>query len=96
MIQATRKLPYLTVLLAVAVIVLQFAAVQHSIEHGGTAPDIGCEICVSGVSHASLSTHAAAPHPVTAASEPARQDPAPAAPLARHARPPARGPPILV
>lgn len=58
MIHTIRRLPHLTALLAAAVIVLQFAAVQHSIEHGGTLPDIGCEFCVSGSHHAPAASDA--------------------------------------
>jgi hypothetical protein len=95
MIHENRKLPYLAVLLAAAVIVLQFVAVQHSIEHGGTVPDIGCEFCVSGTTHASLSTHPDAPLPTLSWSEPLPHAPASSTPTARRALPPARGPPIL-
>lgn len=95
MIHVIRQLPHLTALLAAAVIVLQFAAVEHSIEHGGTLPDIGCESCVSGAGHASLSTHSEAPHPAQSFTELSPYSPAGSPLAARRALPPARGPPLL-
>lgn len=95
MTPAPRKMPYLALLLAAAVVVLQFAAVQHSIEHGGTLPDIGCEFCVSGANHASLSTHSAALHPPPSFSEAPLHEPALPPPAPRRGLPPARGPPLL-
>ena len=44
--------PRFVALLAAAIVVLQFAAVQHAAAHGGAAPDVGCEFCLSGAGHA--------------------------------------------
>ncbi len=94
MIPATRTLPYLASLLAAAVIVLQFAAVQHSIEHGGTLPDIGCEFCVSGTATASLSTHPTTPHSAPPSADAPMHEPAVSPPVSLRTHPPARGPPL--
>ena len=91
----TRKVPYLASLLAAAVVVLQFAAVEHSIEHGGTLPDIGCEFCVSGTATASLSSHPTIPHPVLPSTDVPLLEQAVSPPVSRRTRPPARGPPLL-
>jgi hypothetical protein len=93
MIRTTRPLPYLASLLAAAVIVLQFAAVQHSIEHGGALPDIGCEFCVSGTATASLSSHSAVQHPAPSFADAGEHGSAASPPASRRALPPARGPP---
>lgn len=91
----TRTMSSLALLLAAAVVVLQFAAVQHSIEHGGTLPDIGCEFCVSGAASASLSTHPTTPPAERLSTDAPIGEPAASAPNSRRTRPPARGPPTL-
>lgn len=42
------------IVLVLAVLVVQFGLVQHSIEHGAPFPDAGCEVCVAGVHHVPL------------------------------------------
>ncbi|MEX0901063.1 MAG: hypothetical protein WD081_10300 [Gammaproteobacteria bacterium] len=95
MIHAIPTKSLLASLLVAAIFVLQFSAVQHSIEHGGTLPDIGCDFCVSGAASASLTTHPAVPHPAPSFAEPPLYAPAPSTPASRRALPPARGPPTL-
>lgn len=49
--------------LVLAVLVVQFGLVQHSIEHGAPLPDAGCEVCVAGAHHAPGPLHYALPQP---------------------------------
>ncbi|MCA1799345.1 MAG: hypothetical protein LC632_07770 [Xanthomonadaceae bacterium] len=44
------------IVLVLAVLVVQFGVVQHSIEHGAPFPDAGCEVCVAGVHYGTVDT----------------------------------------
>lgn len=96
MMPVSRTTSYLALLLVAAVVILQFVAVQHSIEHGSALPDNGCEFCVSGTATASLSSHLPDSTPALSFADAPRHEPLAAPSASRRARPPARGPPRLV
>lgn len=82
-------------LLAAAVVVLQFAAVQHSATHGGAMPDVGCEFCVSGAGHAPPPSLAPTAHVGGATGHGSETEHADAIPKPRRTTQPARAPPSL-
>lgn len=82
-------------LLAAAVVVLQFATVQHATAHGGAAPDVGCEFCLSGAGAAPPSNPAPAAHARRIAGPMAPAAVPSANPKPRRSAQPARAPPLL-
>ena len=87
--------PRFVALLAAAIVVLQFAAVQHAAAHGGAAPDVGCEFCLSGAGHAPPLSDGPATHAHTIVGHAAPVTLVLASPKPRRTAQPVRGPPIV-
>ena len=87
--------PRFVALLAAAIVVLQFAAVEHAAAHGGAAPDVGCEFCLSGAGNAPPLGQAPVAPVHTAGGHAAPAATVVASPKPRRTAQPARAPPTL-